>query len=330
MNVVYTFDDGYTDITLVSIISLLENNTEVDNINIYIIDCGISERNIKRISNTVKKYNRKININKAIDVEKKIPICLDKGQWSLACYVRLFFAEMLPDVDRVMHIDCDTIVRGKLEDVYKESFDGNVCMACYDCVPSTKYLIGFKEQDAYYSNGFLIFNLDAIRKNKIEELFIDYIVENKGVLPHLDQDVLSTVLKGKIKLLPPEYNMMSPTLAINDKASELFMQSEPYYTQNEIDEAVRNPLVIHFVGYRYSGRPWTQPCYHSYNSEWISYFKMVEGRDDSLLKRKRKKYGILHNIVCKIWNIGSKVKAIDIIEKKMEKRRYRKKCKIMR
>lgn len=42
MNVMYAADDNYAEIMGVSILSLLKNNTEISNINIYIVEDGIS------------------------------------------------------------------------------------------------------------------------------------------------------------------------------------------------------------------------------------------------------------------------------------------------
>ena len=57
MNVVYSSSDSYAPIAGVSICSLLKNNTDADEINIYMIDNNISAENKQRFENTYNSYH---------------------------------------------------------------------------------------------------------------------------------------------------------------------------------------------------------------------------------------------------------------------------------
>ena len=59
MNIVYSSSDSYAPIAGVSIMSLLHNNTDADEINIYMIDNNISDENKKRFENLVDKIRQK-------------------------------------------------------------------------------------------------------------------------------------------------------------------------------------------------------------------------------------------------------------------------------
>lgn len=327
MNVVYTFDDGYSEISAVSIFSLLKNNSKAD-INLFIVDCGISEVNKQKFEHMVKNFGHKLVFVRAHNIEDQIPIKVDVSYWSFVCYVRLFFPQLLPEVDRVLHIDCDTIIKSDLSVIYNKKLNGKLCAACYDCIPSPKYAAGFPNDSAYFSNGFILFDLKGMRRLNIQQKFIDYIVAKNGILPHLDQDVINYVLKDNICVLPPEYNMMTQMTLFGSKIVELFTDNEPFYSEKQIEFAVNNPIMVHLVGYRYVSKPWSQPCYHPYNNEWISLYKQINFCEQKqLLKRKRKKYGFLRELVCYIWNIGYKINALRNLEFKMEKKRVNKKRK---
>ena len=56
MNIVYSSSDSYAPIAGVSIMSLLHNNTDADEINIYMIDNNISDENKKRFENMVDNH----------------------------------------------------------------------------------------------------------------------------------------------------------------------------------------------------------------------------------------------------------------------------------
>ncbi len=314
MNIVYTFDDGYSEITAVSIVSLLNNNQHIENLKLYIIDCGIKEANKIALTELVQSYGRNVTYIPAIDLSQKICVELDTSYWNQVCYIRLFFAELLPQLDKVMHIDCDTIVRGDISCIYDIDLNGYVYAACYDCSPCPKISAGFEECDPYYSNGFLIFNLKTIRDEGIEKKFVRYIEEKKGKLPHLDQDVINGVARDKVRVLPPQYNLMSITALFSRRCIELFSENEPYYSIDELINAVKNPIVVHFVGYQFISRPWAQPCYHPYNDEWIQYYKLTPyWSNNRMLKYKKKKYGMAREAVCWLWNLGYKSRRIRLL-----------------
>ncbi len=327
MNVVYTFDDGYSVITSVSLLSLLENNKEVSELNIFIVDCGISDENKNKFILLTKKYNRKIVFIDGKNMEKKIPIKLDLLYWSFVCYVRLFFSELLPQLDRVLHIDCDTLIKDRLDKIYDIDLQDNLCAACYDCLPTPKYAIGMKREEKYYSNGLILFDLKGMRENKIQEKFVDYIIQKDGKLPHLDQDVLNEVLKDKIYTLSARYNLMTQNVVFKEKSCNFFTDNEPYYSKQEMINGLNNPAMIHIVGFKYISKPWRQPCYHPYNKEWITIYRKTNfDPEEKLIKYKKKKYGILREIMCFLWNVGYKIPLVKNIEFNLEKKNIRRKC----
>ena len=325
MNVVYTFDDGYTMITMVSLVSFLESNREVEEVNLFIVDCGISESNKGLLESISRFFGRSITFRKAIDLKERIPIGLNAAYWSTVCYVRLFFADMFPELDRIMHIDCDTVVRGNLSEIYEVEMRGRVCAACYDCVAASKRKIGIPNPKPYISNGLLVFDLKGLREQRIEEEFVKYIVEKEGNLPHLDQDVISAVIGERTIILPPKYNLMSITVAYGELCGAFFDENDPYYKKEELKEAASNPIVVHYVGNRFMGRPWVRPCFHPFNDEWRKHYKKVgqiTGVED-LAGIKRWKF--IRALAGFIWNIGHKIGFIRRLELAFDVQYYRKK-----
>ena len=58
--VLYEFSDLYAPYAGVSILSLLENNMDIDTIEIYVLDDGIGKVNKEKIRIIIEEYNRKI------------------------------------------------------------------------------------------------------------------------------------------------------------------------------------------------------------------------------------------------------------------------------
>ena len=61
MNIVYSSSDSYAELCGISIVSLFENNKSCDEINVYVIDNGISNQNKEKLLSTAKHYSRNIS-----------------------------------------------------------------------------------------------------------------------------------------------------------------------------------------------------------------------------------------------------------------------------
>ena len=56
MNIVYSSSDSFSPIAGVSVVSLLKNNRDAENITIYLIDNNISDENKARFEKLVSEY----------------------------------------------------------------------------------------------------------------------------------------------------------------------------------------------------------------------------------------------------------------------------------
>ena len=56
MNVAYSTSDLYSELAATSIASLLENSKDVDEINVYVIDIGISEKHRQDLLDLAAAY----------------------------------------------------------------------------------------------------------------------------------------------------------------------------------------------------------------------------------------------------------------------------------
>ena len=70
MNIVYSSSDSYAELCGISLVSLFENNKEVEKIKVYIINNGIKENNINKLLKVAEKYEREMLFVNSIDIEK--------------------------------------------------------------------------------------------------------------------------------------------------------------------------------------------------------------------------------------------------------------------
>lgn len=276
MNIVYTFDDGYADITAVSLISLLEQNALVKEINLYIVDCGIHESNRKMLQDLVNKYKRHLTFIAAPPIESLISCDIDCKSWSMVCFIRLFYADLLPDyIETAIHVDCDTLITGSFEKLDHFDMQDNYCAACYDCTPQPMRQMPASSQNQYFSNGLFIMNLKKWREDDIKKEFLKYIELHHDNLPHLDQDVINGAIADKIKLLPANYNVMPLVVMYGGISKSLFHENEKYYTKEELNNAKKSPVMLHITGNKYYSRPWMERSYYPYTKLWRKYAQQL-------------------------------------------------------
>lgn len=60
MNIVYHASDSFAKVTGTSIVSIFENNKDIDEINVYVIEKNFTEDNKKKMEQLADKYNRRI------------------------------------------------------------------------------------------------------------------------------------------------------------------------------------------------------------------------------------------------------------------------------
>lgn len=112
--------------------------------------------------------------------------------------IRLALSEVLPDEDRVLWLDIDTIVCKDISPLLDIDLAGNVCAMTEEPVRN-KY--PFK----YYNAGVCLFDLDKLRRSGRYRLMIDRI--NREAFTAQSQDMLNLYCQGEVLSIGPEWNM---------------------------------------------------------------------------------------------------------------------------
>ena len=134
MNVAYSTSDLYSELAATSIASLLENSKNVDEINIYIIDIGISEKHRQDLLDLATTYGRYLEFLEDLNVEDIVHTKINVGRWHISTFSRLFLLHVLPEgLDKVIYIDCDMIIRHSLKTLWEMDMEGAWCMSVDDC-----------------------------------------------------------------------------------------------------------------------------------------------------------------------------------------------------
>lgn len=271
MNIMYAADDNYAEIMGVSILSLLEHNKN-EKIHFYIIEDEITKENIKKIENMIVFYQAEVTFLKKPDIRGKLGVELKTLRWSDSAYSRLFLKELFQkrdEVQRILYLDCDTLIVDSLEELWNINLDGYLGAAVLECMSNMhKWIIGAKAKDNYINTGVLVIDVNKWINNNVEEKAIEFIKRYKGNTEYVDQGVLNGFLSNYFRLMHPRFNLTA--LAYDFTYEEMQVYRKPHfgYQKNEWEYAIEHPVVIHFTTSFLSVRPWYSGSTHPYAMEW--------------------------------------------------------------
>jgi len=276
MNILYACDDKFCAYTGISITSLFENNKNLDELNVFIAGQGISNDNKLKLQKTAEKYGRSITI---IDAEEIDSLLAENNariyNKSLAPFYRVFVDKIFPEtVSRVLYIDSDSVIVGSLSELDAFTFEADkVCAMKKDPISvDYKKSIGLNEDDVYYHSGVMLFDLDNWRRLKCSDMLLKEIAEGRANYRLPDQDLLSRALNKNIQPLDMKYNFIThiPYFGIDVYRAISEANDRNYYTIQQMQEAVENPVILHTVR-GLTGTPWEKGNTNPFRVEWTKY-----------------------------------------------------------
>lgn len=267
--VLYSCDENYARIMAVSIVSLYENNKEIDDVVVYCLIHNVKDNtkhNLERIS---KKYNRSIFF---ID---SASICNNYRFWESnedSRYVRLLADRILKE-ERVLYLDCDLIINGNLGELVNLDICKYAVAAVLDtCRKKARDESDMQDINKYFNSGVLLMNLKYWRDYNLYENFKEFKQAHNSKGMFRDQRVLNGTLEGKAYILKPQYNVTPELFKFSSSQIIRLCKIGSFYSQGEIKEARKKPIVVHFAGVSIY-RPWFENCEHKYTKQYREYMK---------------------------------------------------------
>lgn len=269
INVLYSCSDEFAEYAYISINSLFETNKDISDICVYLIEDGMSEEKNSVFKQLAEKYKRDIKIIPFSDIANQIE---EKNLfYAKATYSKLFIGKICKE-DKIICIDCDTLVTGSLSSMWEINIDNYLVAGIQECLQDYYLQIaGMSVNDRYINGGILILNLKKWREVDLESKFIDYINLHKGIIPNYDQGIINGVCKEKMLIIHPKYNAIPQLFFYKSrKEIEKVCNIKNYYDQKLIDEAINKPTIVHFI-HSFFDRPWNEGCTHPYKEMYLSY-----------------------------------------------------------
>ena len=310
MNVVCCTDANFIMPCGVMLKSLCENNNAV---NVFIvIDESVDEKCKNSLRRIVESYQGNTLSFYLVDSTffNSFPQLDFLPRISKATYYRLFLSEILPsDIDKIIFLDCDLIVRHDLNDLWNTKIDeyaiGCIIEHEIDNVEHYNRLM-YSHDHGYFNAGVLLINLKYWRERLLTKSFMNYIETYPQRIKYHDQDVLNGVLHKEKIFISPTYNAQAGFFYRKEKKKYSVLKYG-----KEIETIIKDPCIVHFsTGFK----PWLEDCCHPFKNEFVQYKNMTEWKDIPLEKKyfpKRSFKGILGDILrlLKIWSPIQKIES---------------------
>lgn len=279
MNVFYFTSDLFASVAATSIVSLLENNKAVKEINFYIVDDGITSENKEKLTAMIISYGRYVHYIVAPDPSELFDFPFKSRYQMGHSYVRMAIATLLPEtVERVIALDSDTLVVGNLSELWKLDMGENILAGVADCMNLDAYSrkFGLSGEEFYCNAGVFLIDLKKWREQKIEEKIKNVIREKNGNVFFFEQTLMNYSCKGKICKLHPKYNCYTLFFAFDYKNLIRWRKPTIFYTEAEVSEAKAKPIIIHFTRNFYMlSRPWVKGCDHPMSAKYKKYKELT-------------------------------------------------------
>ena len=164
-------------------------------------------------------------------------------RWTYMVMTRVALTKMFPDLDRILTLDHDTIVRKPIDFLWDLDLTGYYYAAVEERQIRTR-------NKPYFNFGVAMHNLHQLRTDKVDDTIITTV--NTVFLPYCEQDAVNSVCRGHIYELPQAYNALA-FLAHQLPEDQIIIR---HY-------AARNEHLETYLDYQfYNGLTWKQVLDH--------------------------------------------------------------------
>ncbi len=287
MNVVYASNEGYVRHLATSMISLFDRNREMDEIVVYVLSVGICQESQEKLQGIAKQYGRSLQLIELNDIKSRFTYEIDTRGFDISAMGRLFMGALLPEtVERVIYLDCDTVVLQSLRKLWELDLKGQLLAAVMEptIYEAVKQEIGLSGQEPYYNSGVLLINLRKWRESRAEKRLLDFYESKDGSLFACDQDTMNGALKREILPMMPRYNYFTNYRYFS---YENLVQHAPWYGKVPKEQFVlakKHPAVIHYMG---DERPWIAGNLNHFRRAYEKYLAMTPWAGTPKEKGKR-------------------------------------------
>lgn len=208
IHICYNVNDKFIPVMGASLISVIENNQDV-NIVFHIFTDGYSEENERYIKEVAEQFHCVCNLYK-LNMKPFQGYHIKVERFSRITYARTVMAKLLHGTaKRFIYIDADAMCIASLKELWNMDLQGYIIAVTPDHPNSNKYRAEYLKLKSgkYFNDGIMLVDVNAWEKYNITPKCFAYQDEPRKRFLGQDQDIMNLVFDGNVYFLPHKYNI---------------------------------------------------------------------------------------------------------------------------
>lgn len=257
-------DENYVRPLAVTLLSAAQTLRAGSQLRVIVLDGGIEASSWVGLCETLVDYQVSLE-----SIRPDPSLFEDLGishHISRTAYFRLMAGQLLPpEIERVIYLDSDTLVREDLNQLWELEMGDDYCLAAVDIacpfvdasaqlrtarralpwlaaftpVPNWRQL-GLKQESSYFNSGVMVLNLDRWRREKIHRKLLSCLRDNQTHVWCWDQYALNVVFAGQWGRLESRWNQGAHVFEYPTERS-VPIPTDEFVTMRD------RPAIIHFT-----------------------------------------------------------------------------------
>ena len=208
----FATDDNYLPFLSVTLQSLWENSSHDYDYKIYVLHSGVNKDFEEKIMRFSKK-GFEVAFTDVTEPLKAISAHLHmRDYYTNTTYFRVFIAEMFPQYDKALYLDCDTVILGDISALYNYDLGDNLIAGApcegvnsFEVYRDYVRTVDGLNPDYFFNAGVILMNLKAFREENFYQQFAELLQKYKFTLIQ-DEDYLNVLCQDRVLRLPRAWN----------------------------------------------------------------------------------------------------------------------------
>ena len=246
MHIVFAVDKNYAPYIASQIYMISRTRTKLKGVKVLIAH-DVSESMQESILRSGRVHNVNIEIVRTSILQKLVSqeLIHDRTHVSYFTYIKLFLPELLPELDNILYLDVDILIRGPLDDLINWKLSNPI-----GAVPELS-TNGFKlfgtNSISYFNAGVLRISLDKFREMSLTFKALE-LIKKPHSYEFQDQDIFNLIFRGSFDHIPSTFNVF-----------------HDYTVRQYTIDVFRDPIIVHFNG---PNKPWNLNLKTVHAKEW--------------------------------------------------------------
>lgn len=267
------FNDNYSIPASVAIYSLLANASKEHQYQLFVLQTNLSEEHKNKLTKLVFEFkNASIKFIPMDDIDKQFDIPDNVAGWPKEIVYKCLVADIFQNFKRMIVTDVDVVFSGDISKEFlaftSDEYFAGVKQAALPTDKPFSTDITDKNMHFICGAGYMIYNLDKMRKDDMPYKYLSFLKQYHSYLKLPDQEILNIVSYPNIKLLHPRNMTLVTWYAVQEWTFDKYVYCS---TEQEHQEALKEPIQIHYVTWTTWGKPWYDPINPPKSNIWFRY-----------------------------------------------------------